>query len=169
MIAINSHDISRELFSDEIVVSSPLSNEPITPHAVRVRSGGYHNHVDISLVAMSTPRAIKYSPDGVINDSDLGTPTEPSAPLKEKCKSDPRKNDSSGNSFLSQPNAKHLQFEDDRTLVSLQTKKHRKKDSTGLSRNKGNVAWGDNSFHDADISKVIAFMLFFFFSIKNIL
>ena len=142
-----------------------LTNESLTPK-------GKHDHSNMPCRGdLSTPRPKKerQSPLCGSDETAVCTPPEPTAPMKEKCKSDPRKSSqdmstgSGGSAIFEKPNVKALMFEDERTLAPLgQTRKGLK--SAGPNRHgakgkkgsdssnmrtpkKGTVAWG-NKYDD---------------------
>jgi hypothetical protein len=118
------------------------SSESMSMTPVRLQAG----EGPVGRGDLSTPRPSKqrHSPAADAEegaDEGATTPTEPSAPIKEKCKSDPRKksidlkaSSNHSNKIFENPNAKALVFEDERTLAPLTKADRRAMQSAGSSR-----------------------------------
>ena len=120
----------------------PIS-ESVTP--VRQES---HEQV-MCRANLSTPRPIKESsPTNNSGEEEICTPTEPNAPVKEKCKSDPRQGSmelkhsnvdgkrANKKKIFSDPDAKCLVFEDEKSLAPLEksARKHLRSAGTNPSK-----------------------------------
>lgn len=96
----------------------PLTNESLTPNAKKLEDEY------VCRGNLSTPRPRKERSPLSSEADAMSTPTEPNAPIKEKCKSDPRKSSqdmsiSGSNKMFDNPNAKILVFEDEGTLAPI--------------------------------------------------
>lgn len=164
----NEENIPRAMNKPSIQLT--LTNESLTPK-------GKHEHNDMPCRGdLSTPRPKKerQSPLCGSDDTAVCTPPEPTAPMKEKCKSDPRKSSqdmstgSGASAIFENPNVKALVFEDERTLAPLGHSRRGLK-SAGVHRHggkgkkggesnmrtpkKGTVAWGSNEDDRVSLSQ----------------
>lgn len=163
MLFANSDENNPHVLNKSARFSISLAvNEAITPKAKHLAE------VPLSRGDLSTPRPRKErSPLALAGEEDgVCTPPEPNAPVKDKCKSDPRRSsqdlstNNASSKMFENPNAKVLLFEDEGTLVPLGHKNRMALKSAGQSRSraaeglhggsnmrtpkKGTVAWASD-------------------------